>query len=771
MIRSFILVSIAGIIAVLLSSCGDRISEDSIDTLLKSMTLEEKVGQMIQITLDVVTRGEDILSSYEPVELDDSLLRDAVLEYGIGSIINTANNRALTFSEWHSIINRIDSISRFGSRIAIPVIYGIDAIHGATYTAEAVMFPQQIGMAATWNPKLAEELASMAAYEKRLSGITWNFSPVADLGMDPRWPRQWETFGEDPFLASVMVVSYVIGYEGGSSVYGNDTGTISCLKHFLGYGLPFSGKDRTPALIPEIELRERHLPPFEAGIKAGASSIMLNSGIINGVPVHSDKSIITDLLKNELGFKGLVLSDWGDIEYLYKRDRIVPNIREAIKISINAGLDMVMLPYHYQEFHKTLISLVNDGEVPVSRIDDAVRRILRLKIQSGLMDKPVLRKERTEYNLRTDYEKTAYTAASESVTLLKNENLILPLKKATRILVSGPNANSMRTLNGGWSYSWQGEKTEEFTREYNTIYGAIANRFGSKNVSLIEGVSYDFDSVYYEEYNSGISRAVAKAADVDVILLCLGENSYTEKPGDLNDLNISALQQQLARELLATGKPVILVLNQGRPRLITSFHEGLKAILHSYLPGNYGGDAIADILIGKVNPSGKLPYSYPKYPNALITYYHKPSESASQTLGVYNYAGRSEPLYQFGFGLSYTTFSYDQLDINRDTLYANDSLQVSVVVTNTGEMTGKEVVQLYSSAHYSTVTPDVKRLRAFEKIEIMPGEMKRVTFTLTPHDLSFINRKLERTTESGNYTIQIGDLTRIVHIADDVVFK
>jgi len=759
--------------AGLATSCNHRNPDDSLDLLVRKMTLEEKVGQMIQITLDVVTHGDDIYTSHEPVTLNDSLLYDAIVRFGIGSILNTANNKALTYSQWHSIIHRVDSVSRYQTRLGIPVVYGIDAIHGATYTAEAVMFPQQIGIAATWDPELAGTIASMTAHEARLSGIPWNFSPVADLGMDPRWPRQWETFGEDPLLASLMVESYVKGYEGSDNSVSENNRTAACLKHFIGYGMTVSGKDRTPAMIPEIELRERHLPPFEAGIRAGAHSIMLNSGMINGVPVHADRYIITSLLKEELGFKGPVLSDWGDIENLFRRDRVVPDIREAIKVSINAGLDMVMLPYLYQEFYTTLISLVNDGEVPESRINDAVKRILWLKARTGLMEHPVIAEQGDVAGniLRPEYDEAAYIAASESVTLLKNEDNILPLKKGTKILVSGPNANSIRTLNGGWSYSWQGEKCEEFTKDYNTIFDALADRFGDNAVTLVEGVSYDFAGPYHAEYNSGISRAVSMAGKADVIVLCLGENSYTEKPGDLNDLNISTLQQQLATALINTGKPVILVLNQGRPRLITNFHEGMKAILNSYLPGNRGGDAIADILSGRVNPSGKLPYSYPKYPNALLTYYHKPSEVAGRTEGVYNYAGSSDLLFQFGFGLSYTSFSYDNLTVSRDTLFPGDTAMVSIRITNSGEVAGKEVVQLYSAAHYSSVTPDVRRLRGFKKIDLKPGESTIVRFAITPRDLSFINRNLSRVTEPGNYTIIVGELTCTIMIAGDELFN
>lgn len=739
-----------------------------IEEILRNMTLEEKVGQMVQITLDVITKGEDIYSSFEPVELDDSLLREAIIVYKIGSVLNTANNRAMSINDWHVIISKIDSVSRYETRTGIPIIYGIDAIHGATYTAEATMFPQQIGMAATWNTELAEKAASISAYDVRSSGIPWNFSPVADMGIDPRWPRHWETFGEDPYLASVMTAAYVDGYEGKDNGLIDNFRTAACLKHFLGYGSPVSGKDRTPALLPEIDLRERHLPAFEAGIRAGAHSVMINSGLINGVPVHVNKEIITGLLKTELEFNGVVVTDWADVENLVKRDRVAEDIRTAIKMSVNAGVDMAMVPYSYQEFFTELVSLVNEGEVPMSRIDDAVRRILWLKKKTGLLDRALITDNSGLMTGSKEHESVAYQAAIESITLLKNEKNLLPLKKDVRILVTGPNANSMRSLNGGWSYSWQGEKTHEFTKNQNTIYMALQQRFDKSRVSLVEGVSYNNEGQYFEEFYSGFDKAIAKAKEVDVVILCLGENSYCEKPGDLNELFISPLQEELAMRIISVGKPVVLVLNQGRPRIITKIAEKANAIVHTYLPGNQGGNALADILTGDINPSGKLPYTYPKYSNSLLTYYHKPSEANERMEGVYNYEGSNEILFPFGYGISYTSFVYENLHLSKELIGRNDTVKITVDVTNTGKRVGKEVVQIYTIDHFASITPDVKRLRAFKKIEILPGETQKVSFLISAGDLSFINNDNRRISEAGQFTIQIERLNKNLTLSENV---
>ncbi|MFO7924146.1 MAG: glycoside hydrolase family 3 N-terminal domain-containing protein [Bacteroidales bacterium] len=758
---------------LLMNSCtnGQEAEKDPfIVSLMSDMTIEEKVGQMMQITIDGVTEGDNIYSSYEPVRLDMELLREYLVTYGGGSILNTPNTIAQNRSLWIELINTIQEVATEETRSGIPVIYGIDAIHGSTYIAEATMFPQQIGMAATWNPELVEEGAAITAYETRAAGIPWNFSPVLDLGSDPRWARQWETFGEDPYLTEIMGVAMIDGYEGKDNDISDPYRLASCPKHFYGYGLPFSGKDRTPVYLPEMELRDKHLPPFRAAIDAGAHSIMLNSGLVNNISVHASREIITGLLKEELGFEGLVVTDWADIENLHTRDKIAGSSREAVKIAINAGIDMSMIPYDYKSFHENLVGLVNDGEVPVSRIDDAVYRILRVKKALGLFDNPVVDPEDYPLFAGPAHAMKAYESALESITLLVNKNETLPLSENTRILITGPNANSMRSLNGGWTYSWQGDRTPEFTEDFNTILDAVKITGGENNILYEPGTRYIEDGRYYEEEEVDIQAAVAKARQADVILLCLGENSYTEKPGDLNDLTISPLQEKLARAIAETGKPVILVLNQGRPRLITSFAHKMDAVINIYLPGNYGADALADILYGKVNPSGRLPYTYPKYPNSLVGYIHKPSEVSLTPSGAYDYSGSFNPLFEFGYGMSYSSVEYTGITVDKESLGSGEQLVVSVDISHIDGPPVKEVVKLFSSQLIASTTPDVRRLRAFEKTDLQPGESKTIEFTLELEDLSFINHENRRVTEAGEFIITVADKSAPVIVTEDVYF-
>ena len=737
------------------------------EELLSQMTLEEKVGQMTQVTLDVIGEGDNIYSSYEPFNLDKQALTKAISQYKVGSFLNTANNRARTPEQWYKIINEIQQTNIRESRLDIPIIYGVDEIHGATYTVGATMFPQQIAQAASRNPELVEQGAAITAYETRASGISWNFSPVLDLGMDPRFSRMWESFGEDPYLISVLGVAMIDGYEGEDNNIGHPEHLASSLKHFLGYHAATSGKDRTPSYIPESALREYHLPPFKAAIDAGAHTIMINSGIINGVPVHANRELLTGLLKEELGFEGLVVTDWADIENLHRRDRVAKNDREAIKMAINAGIDMSMVPYEYERFVENLIALVKDGEVSEERIDDAVRRILKVKLALNLFETPVTHFEDYPEFGSKEHEQAAYDMASEAITLLKNSDNILPLKKDAKVLVTGPNANSMRTLNGAWTYSWQGEKTPEYTEQYNTILEAVQNEIGEQNVTYVPGVSYKEGGNYYEEEKDQFEEAIAAAEGVDYILLVLGENTYTEKPGDLNDLYLSDPQTELAQRLAATGKPVILILNEGRPRIISKFEPAMKAVVQTYLPGNFGGDALADILFGDVNPSGKLPYNYPRYPNALINYIHKPSEEQKAAEGVYNYEADYSPQYSFGDGLSYTSFELRDLKLDKTTIPTDGSVQVQVQLTNTGDRAGKEVVELYSADLYATgITPDVKRLRRFTKVELQPGETTTVRFSLDAKDLAYVNNEGESIVEPGDFDLMIGDLKTTLTVTE-----
>ena len=749
----------AALLATLTGIAQQKPADNSkkIDALISKMTLEEKVGQMTQITLDVLCKGDNRYSSTHPLTLVDAEMKKAFGQYHIGSVLNVAGGKAITPQKWYELISGVQKSSLTNDTRKIPILYGVDEIHGVTYTDGGTMFPQEIAQGAARNPKLTEKAAAITAYETRASNIPWTFGPVLDLGMDPRFPRQWESFGEDPYLCSILGAAMVTGYEGNNM--GAFDKVASCMKHFLGYHAATSGKDRTPSYISEDALREYHLPAFKAALEAGSQTVMVNSGIINGVPVHANYDILTKLLKEELGFKGLVVTDWADIENLYKRDRIAISDKDAIMIAINAGIDMSMVPYQYEVFCDNLIALVKEGKVTEARIDDAVRRILKVKYALNLFDKPNTNpKDYPKFGSK-EHEKASYDMAAEAITLLKNEGNVLPLKKNIKVLVTGPNANSMRTLNGGWTYSWQGDKTEEYAGKYNTILEAVQNEIGKANVTYVPGVSYKEGGHYYDEFADKMDEAITAAKNADVVLLCLGENSYTEKPGDMNDLYMSDLQTELAQKLAATGKTVILILNEGRPRLISKFEQQIKGVVQSYLPGNFGGDALADVLFGDVNPSGKLPYTYPRYPNATIGYIHKPSEEQKKAEGVYNYEADYNPQYPFAYGLSYTTFDYKDLTISKPAIKKGENVQVSVTVTNAGKVTGKEVVHLFTSDLYaSSVTPDVKRLRRFEKLELKPGESKTVSFELNPKDLSYAGRDGKTILEAGDFEVAIDKL-------------
>ena len=627
------------------------------------------------------------------------------------------------------------------------------------------MFPQQITVAASWNPKNAFEMARIAAYDTKASSVPWNFSPVLDLGLDARFPRQFETFGEDPYLASQLGEQAVLGYQGAENDISTPYTLAACMKHFMGYQITRTGKDRTPAYIPEHQLRELHLPSFQRAIDAGAKTIMINSGLINSLPVHANKYLLTTLLQEELGFKGVILTDWEDINKLHDRDKVASTRKEAIKMAINAGIDMSMVPYDYEEFCEGLVALVNEKQVSEARIDDAVAKILRLKYELNLFEKPLSDPADYPDFGSEKHEQLAYDAAADGITLLQNNKNILPLKKGQKILVTGPNANSMRTLNGAWTYSWQGEKADFFAQKYNTIYEAVRNKFGSKNVRYIPGVSYpineDYDKEpkyeYYDQNKDQFEQAIRAARSADVVLLCVGENTYTEKPGDLNDLQLHPLQLEFAQRIIKSGTPVVLVLNEGRPRLISSIANQVDGIIQTYLPGNHGGDALADILSGEVNPSGKLPYSYPLFQNALTNYNFKPSQVQDNAQGAYNYVGVVKNLFDFGHGLSYTTFETSQLKVDATQVGRSDSLTISVEVKNTGKVAGKETVMLFSKDHYASLSPDIKRLRRFEKVNLSAGETKELTFTLPVQELAFVNADLETVVEPGTFDLMIGN--------------
>lgn len=725
--------------------------------IVSKMTLAEKIGQMAQVSIDAVCKGEDTPPT-STLQLDMDKLRDVIVNYHVGSLLNSPNTRARTAEWWTNVISQIQEVALKETRTKVPVIYGLDQIHGATYTAGSTMFPQEIALAATWNPAHAKKMGEITAYETRASNVPWNFSPVLDLGIDPRFPRQYEGFGEDPYIGSVFGYQLIKGYEGDDNDVANPNKLAACMKHFIGYSAPISGKDRTPAYIPQSALMEYHVPAFKAAIDAGVHTVMINSGIINGEPVHASYDLLTKLLRNDLGFDGMIVTDWEDINKLYSRDRMVPNIKEAVKVSINAGVDMSMIPYDYKEFCTLLTELVNEGQVPMSRIDDAARRVVLLKLQLDLFKTPnTYRKDYPQFGSK-EFQQASYDAAADAITLLKNDNNVLPLQKGAKILVSGPNAVSKRSLNGGWTFSWQGEKIDEFASQYNNLLDAITNTYGKENVSYVPGVSYTAATEYATEHKDRFDEAIAAAQNTDYIILCLGENSYCEKPGDLDDLYLNDLQTELAKEFLKTGKKVILVLSEGRPRVISKISSQVDAIVQTYLPGLFGADALADVLVGKVNPSGKLPYTYPAFPNSLVPYYHKHSEEQKRSEGVYNYEGDFNPEYHFGFGLSYTTFDISNLKINKTSFVNNpkEEIIVSVDVKNTGNVEGKEVIQLYSSDLFASLVPDVKRLRRFEKVSLKAGESKTVTFKLTLDDLAFYNLKSERVIEAGDFELQVG---------------
>lgn len=745
---------------------GDGQAERRIRKIMEGMTLEQKVGQMTQLTLDVIGRGEHIAHSYMPFEFDEAMLDTVIHRYKVGSILNTASNTPLEVETWSRIVRRLQEEALADG--GIPIIYGVDQVHGVTYTVGGTLFPQQIGMAATWNRQLVAEGAEICAYESMAGNVPWNFSPILDLGRDPRWPRMWETYGEDSHLVSAMGVAAVRGYQGTDRERVDGRHVAACLKHYLGYGAPYSGRDRTPALIPDNELRERHFQPFADAVEAGALSVMANSGLINGVPVHASYRLLTEWLKEGLAWDGVIVTDWNDINNLWSRDRVCSTPKEAVKVAINAGIDMSMVPYDVK-FCTYLKELVEEGEVPMSRIDDAVSRILRLKFRLGLFERPYAAVDDYPEFASDASARRALAAAEESITLLKNENGLLPLSPETRILVTGPAANSMRALNGGWTLSWQGEKADFYGEKYRTILEALTARAGSGRVVYAPGVTYTEGNPpttsipYYAENRPQIDQAVRAAAGVDCIVLCLGENSYCETPGNLDDLTLSSNQLALAAALAATGKPVVLVLAEGRPRIVSSIEPQMQAVVQTYLPGNYGGEALAAILYGDVNPSGRLPYTYPKHVNALTTYDHKPCETMDVMEGAYNYEAVVSVQWPFGYGLGYTTFAYDNLQVDKADFRSGDRLAFTVDVTNTGKRSGKEVVMLFSSDLAASISPDVRRLRAFEKVELRPGETKRVTLAVPANDLAFVGADGRWRLEKGGFDIQVGD--RVLRVA------
>ena len=733
---------------------SDPVIEAHIQKWLKKMTLEEKIGQMCEITIDVVSDFE--ASKKNGFTLNPAMLDTVIGKYKVGSLLNVPLSVAQKREKWAEAIKQIQDLSM--KEIGIPCIYGVDQIHGTTYTLDGTMFPQGINMGAAFNRELTEKAAAISAYETKAGCIPWTYAPVVDLGRDPRWSRMWENYGEDCYVNAEMGKVSVRGFQGSDPNHIGEYNVAACMKHYMGYGVPVSGKDRTPSSISRSDMREKHFAPFLAAIRQGALSVMVNSGVDNGIPFHANRELLTEWLKEDLNWDGMIVTDWADINNLCTRDHIAATKKEAVKIAINAGIDMSMVPYEVS-FCDYLKELVQEGEVPMSRIDDAVARVLRLKYRLGLFENPYWDIKKYNKFGSEEFARVALQAAEESEVLLKNEGNILPLAKGTKILLAGPNANSMRCLNGGWSYSWQGHLADQCAGAYNTIYESLCNKYGKGNIIYEPGVTYApyKNDNWWEENQPEIEKSVAAASRADVIIACIGENSYCETPGNLTNLTMSENQRNLVKALAATGKPVILILNQGRPRIINDIVPLAKAIVNVMLPSNYGGDALANLLAGDANFSGKMPFTYPKYINALANYDYKPCENMGQMGGNYNYDSVMDVQWEFGFGLSYTTYSYSNLKVDKTSFTADDVLTVSVDVTNTGKVAGKESVLLYSKDLVASSTPDNIRLRNFEKIELNPGETKTVTMQLKGSDLAFVGYDGKWRLEKGDFKLKCGN--------------
>ena len=733
---------------------SDPVIEAHIQEWLKKMTLEEKIGQMCEITIDVVSDFE--ASKKNGFTLNPAMLDTVIGKYKVGSLLNVPLSVAQKKEKWAEAIKQIQDLSM--KEIGIPCIYGVDQIHGTTYTLDGTMFPQGINMGAAFNRELTEKAAAISAYETKAGCIPWTYAPVVDLGRDPRWSRMWENYGEDCYVNAEMGKASVRGFQGSDPNHIGEYNVAACMKHYMGYGVPVSGKDRTPSSISRSDMREKHFAPFLAAIRQGALSVMVNSGVDNGVPFHANRELLTEWLKEDLNWDGMIVTDWADINNLCTRDHIAATKKEAVKIAINAGIDMSMVPYEVS-FCDYLKELVQEGEVPMSRIDDAVARVLRLKYRLGLFENPYWDIKKYNKFGSEEFARVALQAAEESEVLLKNEGNILPLAKGTKILLAGPNANSMRCLNGGWSYSWQGHLADQCAGAYNTIYESLCNKYGKENIIYEPGVTYApyKNDNWWEENQPEIEKSVAAASRADVIIACIGENSYCETPGNLSNLTMSENQRNLVKALAATGKPVILILNQGRPRIINDIVPLAKAVVNVMLPSNYGGDALANLLAGDANFSGKMPFTYPKHINALANYDYKPCENMGQMGGNYNYDSVMDVQWEFGFGLSYTTYSYSNLKVNKTSFTADDVLTISVDVTNTGKVAGKESVLLYSKDLVASSTPDNIRLRNFEKIELNPSETKTVTMQLKGSDLAFVGYDGKWRLEKGDFKLKCGN--------------
>lgn len=733
--------------------------EAQVEQTLKKLTLEEKIGQMMELVTDLFGANDKNGVFYIDEHKTDSILS----RYKIGSILNAPNTCAPTAKQWEKYISQIQKISM--KRIGIPCVFGLDQNHGSTYTQGGTLFPQNINVAATFNREIARRSAEATAYETRAVSVPWTYSPTVDLGRDARWPRIWENFGEDCYLSSEMGKAMVYGFQGEDPNNIDQYHIATSMKHFMGYGVPWTGKDRTPAYISPADLREKHFAPFLAGLQAGALTVMVNSASVNGMPMHANKDILTGWLKEETGWDGVLITDWADINNLYTREMVAKDKKDALRIAINAGIDMIMEPYSCDACGY-LVELVKEGKIPMSRIDDACRRVLRMKYRLDLFKNPTQKLKNYPKFGGEEFAKLALDGATESMVLLKNKGNILPLQHGKKILLTGPNANQMRCLDGGWSYTWQGHRADEFAGKYNTIYEAFCNEYGKESVILNQGVTYNEKGKYWEENEPHILGAVAAAKDADVIVACIGENSYTETPGNLTDLWLSENQRNLVKALAQTGKPVILVLNEGRPRLIADIEPLAQGIIDILIPGNMGGDALVNLVSGKSNFSGKMPYTYPKEINSLANYDFKKSEEVGTMEGAYDYNAKITQQWGFGYGLSYTSYQYSNLKVSQSDFRHGDIIKVSVDVKNTGKVAGKESVLLFSSDLIASMVPDGRRLRAFDKVELQPGETKTMTFELKADDLAFVGWDGKWRLEEGDFKLMIADQSADIHCTD-----
>lgn len=763
--------SVLASMSIILASCGagqtsgssaipeDKAVENKVESVLKKMTLEEKVGQMVQLTAGAFCTDDLV---------DTAKVRHLVKEYKIGSFLNTfgptSRPRAVTAEQ----IKKIQDITM--EELGIPMVYGLDMIHGATYLDDATFYPQEVNLAATFDRSYAEMMGKVIAYESRAAMTPWVFSPVMDLSRNPSWPRVWESWGEDPYLQSEMSVAEVIGAQGSDPNHIGLENVAVSIKHYLGYGAAATGKDRTPAYIAPDDLREKYFRPFKDCMQAGALTMMVNSASINSVPVHASHEYLTEWAKEQLKWDGMAVTDWADINNLYTREHIAADRKEAVALGINAGIDMIMDPYD-PEVCKDIIAAVNEKMIPMSRIDDAVRRVLRLKVRLGLFENPVWNVDNYDKFACKEFQDNSYDAAVESMVLLKNEDNVLPISAGKKILVVGPNANSMRTLNGGWSYTWQGD-ADKFASQYNTIFEALQKVYGEKNVSYVAGVNYNMASRKWDkETDIDIDAAVRAARKADIIVACIGENTYCETPGNINDLNLSSNQKELVKSLAKTGKPIVMVLNEGRPRIINDIEPLAKAVVDIMLPGNYGGDALASLISGKENFSGRLPFTYSKYVNSLHTYDYKVSENVQTMDGLYNYDATMDVQWPFGAGLSYTSFEYSGLkSISPVQFNADDMLTFEVTVKNTGSVKGKEAVLLFSSDIIASKVPDVKRLRQFTKVELNPGESKTVRLEIPAHELAFVGHDGKWRLEKGQFRIACGSESMMIDCTETKVW-